>query len=81
MVISTACGSISTPKRLFLRIFAYIFGGLAKGKIGPLSDIDIAVYLGSTEKRKFFVLLTDTLRNVTKYNIYCFIINNGNGSD
>ena len=29
-------------------LFAYLFGSLAKGKPGPLSDIDIAVYL-STE--------------------------------
>ena len=26
-------------------IFAYLFGGLAEGKITPLSDIDIAVFL------------------------------------
>ena len=25
--------------------FAYLFGGLAAGRIGPLSDIDLAVYL------------------------------------
>jgi len=26
-------------------IFAYLFGGLAKGRITPISDVDIAVYL------------------------------------
>lgn len=26
-------------------LFAYLFGGLAKGKLSPLSDVDIAVYL------------------------------------
>ncbi|UCF92196.1 MAG: nucleotidyltransferase domain-containing protein [Desulfobacterales bacterium] len=26
-------------------LFAYLFGGLAKGKLQPLSDVDIAVYL------------------------------------
>ena len=26
-------------------IFAYLFGGFARGKISPMSDIDIAVYL------------------------------------
>ncbi len=26
-------------------IFAYLFGGLARGRISPISDIDIAVYL------------------------------------
>jgi uncharacterized protein len=25
-------------------VFAYLFGSLAKGKAGPLSDVDIAVY-------------------------------------
>jgi predicted nucleotidyltransferase len=29
-------------------VFAYLFGGLAKGKMKPLSDIDIALYLNST---------------------------------
>lgn len=27
-------------------LFAYVFGGLAHGAIRPLSDVDIAVYLG-----------------------------------
>jgi len=26
-------------------IFAYLFGSLTKGKVNPLSDIDIALYL------------------------------------
>lgn len=26
-------------------LFAYLFGSLAKGKIAPLSDVDIAIYL------------------------------------
>lgn len=29
--------------------FAYLFGGFAKGKLTPLSDIDIAVYLSESE--------------------------------
>lgn len=27
--------------------FAYLFGSLAKGKVAPLSDVDIAVYLSA----------------------------------
>ena len=27
-------------------VFAYLFGGLARGKQSPLSDVDIAVYSG-----------------------------------
>lgn len=30
-------------------IFAYLFGGLAKGDVHPLSDIDLAVYLKKTD--------------------------------
>jgi uncharacterized protein len=26
-------------------VFAYLFGGLAKGRIGPLTDVDLALYL------------------------------------
>lgn len=26
-------------------LFAYLFGGLAKGEVRPLSDVDIAIYL------------------------------------
>lgn len=40
-------------------IFAYLFGSLAKGKINPLSDIDIALYLkrgANFSKEKMFIL-------------------------
>jgi len=30
--------------------FAYLFGGLAAGRRGPLSDIDLAVYLADGSK-------------------------------
>jgi hypothetical protein len=30
--------------------FAYLFGGLAAGRRGPLSDIDLAVYLGDRNR-------------------------------
>lgn len=47
-------------------VFAYIFGGLAEGKVKPLSDIDISVYLRNTDnlseyKLRLFDKLTDTL--------------------
>ena len=29
-------------------LFAYLFGGLAKGKLQPLSDVDIALYLAES---------------------------------
>lgn len=31
-------------------LFAYLFGGLARGKPQPLSDVDIAIYLRTDEK-------------------------------
>lgn len=48
-------------------IFAYLFGGLAEGKVKPLSDIDIAVYLRDSDnlaeyKLNLFDRLTDALR-------------------
>jgi predicted nucleotidyltransferase len=49
-----------------LVIFAYLFGGLAKGEVKPLSDIDIAVYLKDTKhlaeyKLRLFEKLTEGL--------------------
>ena len=48
-------------------LFAYLFGGLAKGKPRPLSDVDIAVYLSegqdSTEtKMEIIGDLADVLK-------------------
>ncbi len=36
---------MSTDQRV---IFGYLFGGLAAGRVRPLSDVDIAVYLNDT---------------------------------
>ena len=47
-------------------IFAYLFGGLARGSRNPLSDVDIAVFLergrdGSNTRMSLFEALTDAL--------------------
>ena len=47
-------------------IFAYLFGGMALGRITPLSDVDIAIYLAnktdfSTYELELFVKLTEVL--------------------
>jgi len=47
-------------------VFAYIFGGLAEGKVKPLTDIDISVYLRDTDnlaeyKLQLFNMLADVL--------------------
>ena len=61
---------LSAAKDILLQddnvIFAYIFGGLAKGEARPLSDIDIAVYLKHKEdlpeyKMRLFKEITEAL--------------------
>lgn len=47
-------------------IFAYLFGGLVKGEVHPLSDIDLAVYLKKTDelaeyKLRLFDKITDAI--------------------
>ena len=47
-------------------VFAYLFGGLAKGAVSPLSDVDIAIYVNRVEdmveyKMKLFVMLSEIL--------------------
>lgn len=47
-------------------VFAYIFGGFAEGKVKPLSDIDISVYLRDKDnlaeyKLRLFDGLSDAL--------------------
>ena len=46
-------------------VFAYLFGGLAKKEIRPLSDVDIAVYLSETiNLAEYKLLLFDRLTDV-----------------
>lgn len=45
-------------------IFAYLFGGLLKDRVNPLSDIDIAVFLKDTKRLDYldlFSRITDAL--------------------
>lgn len=48
-------------------VFAYLFGGLAKGVITPLSDVDIAVYINNIKgiseyKMKLFATVCDIVK-------------------
>ncbi len=38
--------------------FAYLFGSVAEGEAGPLSDIDIAVYLDPLTSKTFYPCFT-----------------------
>ncbi|MGO9410105.1 MAG: type VII toxin-antitoxin system MntA family adenylyltransferase antitoxin [Spirochaetia bacterium] len=47
-------------------VFAYLFGGLARGAVNPLSDVDIAVYLARMDdsagtKLSLFDSISDAL--------------------
>ncbi|MGQ9570289.1 MAG: nucleotidyltransferase domain-containing protein [Thermodesulfovibrionales bacterium] len=62
---------IPDVKRILLQnhnvIFAYLFGGLLEGKVKPLSDIDISVYVRNTDnlaeyKFNLFERLTDAFK-------------------
>ena len=44
-------------------LFAYLFGSFAKGKITPLSDVDIAVYLSA--ETKLFIRKIEILGELT----------------
>ena len=45
-------------------VFAYLFGGLAAGRMKPLSDVDIAVYVsGVTDIGEYALALFDRLSN------------------
>jgi len=45
-------------------VFAYIFGGLAEGKVNPLSDLDIAVYIRDTnDLAEYKINLFDRIAN------------------
>lgn len=43
-------------------IFAYLFGGLAKGGPNPLSDVDIAVYVGVKKTLDYLELFSGITR-------------------
>lgn len=60
---------IPTLKDVFLKdkniIFAYIFGGLSRGEMKDLSDVDIAVYLKDTSNLAEYKLqLFDEIANI-----------------
>lgn len=58
-------------------IFSYLFGGIAKAEVKPLSDIDIAVYIDDTANLPHFKLqLFDRLTDILGTNELDLIILN-----
>jgi predicted nucleotidyltransferase len=54
--IGVLCGFLSDNPDI---IFAYLFGGLAKYKPNPLSDVDIAVYVNDVKKLDYLSLFSE----------------------
>ena len=59
-------------------LFAYLFGGLAAGRVRPLSDLDLAVYLkeGSRSPRVKMKLLNDLIDVLETEEIDLVLLNN-----
>lgn len=57
-------------------IFAYIFGGLAKGKRSFLSDVDIAIYLKNTEKFDYLQFYTEITKFLNTDEVDLVVLNN-----
>jgi len=47
-------------------IFAYLFGSIAKNKQGPLSDVDIAVYLTDGDLANKMLSIVDELSKILR---------------
>jgi hypothetical protein len=60
-------------------VFAYLFGSMVSGKTGPLSDVDVAVYLkGGTPEEKLdakFGLYADFSRALMRNDIDVVVLN------
>lgn len=57
-------------------IFAYIFGGLAKGKRSFLSDVDIAIYLKNPEKFDYLQFYTEITKFLNTDEVDLVVLNN-----
>jgi uncharacterized protein len=64
---------------LFLResniIFAYLFGGLARDRSKPLSDVDIALYLKDSKKLNFLSLYLEISKTLGTDEIDLIVLN------
>jgi predicted nucleotidyltransferase len=44
----------------------YLFGSQAKGKTGPMSDYDFAIYLDTMDKKKIFNIKVELLKQLSQ---------------
>ncbi len=55
--------------------FAYLFGSLARGKAGPLSDLDLAVYLEPYSHKRFLDLYAACSRALKRDDLDLVVLN------
>ncbi|MBC8413870.1 MAG: nucleotidyltransferase domain-containing protein [Nitrospira sp.] len=61
-------------------VFAYIFGGMARKKQSPLSDIDIAVYLAEPDKLDYLSMYSEVTETLKTDEVDLVVLNNAKTS-
>jgi predicted nucleotidyltransferase len=56
-------------------VFSYLFGGLLKGRLNPLSDVDLCVYLRDPKKSDYLQLIGNISRVLSTEEIDLVILN------
>ncbi len=56
-------------------IFCYLFGSVTEGTEGPLSDLDIAVYMNPYSGERFIKLHTELCRALKRSDIDLLVLN------
>ena len=56
-------------------IFAYLFGGMARGKRRPLSDVDLGIYVRNVKRLDFLSLFSEISRNLGTDEIDLVVLN------
>jgi predicted nucleotidyltransferase len=71
---------IRSLRELFMNdpniIFAYLFGGLLKKELNPLSDVDIAVFVRNTKRVNYLELFTKITNVLSTDEVDLIILNN-----
>lgn len=57
-------------------IFAYLFGGLLKDRVNPLSDVDIAVFIKDTKRFSYIHLFNKITDSLGSDEVDLIILNN-----